>query len=446
MTTAFATSAPGTVVESARAELLGLLDVLWAAKRPDDLTATVAGIEKLRSVIDAVELAVLVEMEATNAAAVEGWASTKDFLTAVSGGHKGAGSAMVRLAKAVAGDRGRVAEELANGRISRAQAQVVVDTVERLPVKDSLRSKAEEWMLEHARTLDATDLAKAGRHLVAVMDPEGDERREERRLAREERAAHLGRFLSITDDGAGGVRIKGRTTVEDAAAIKAALLPLAAPQPSAPGACGGRGPDRGCVESGCAHDGRDPRDHGARFLDALVEGCRRLLGTETLPSEHGSTPRINLTMSYSDLRDLCGSATLDTGENLSASAVRRMACDADLIPLVLGSASEVLDVGRTQRLVTAAIWKALVVRDRHCTFPGCSRPPIMCDAHHVQHWLDGGPTSLENLTLLCRAHHQMIHASPWEVRMNPIDRRPEFIPPARLDPQQRPMRQRHPRE
>ncbi len=78
-------------------------------------------------------------------------------------------------------------------------------------------------------------------------------------------------------------------------------------------------------------------------------------------------------------------------------------------------ASEVLDVGRTQRLVTTAIWKALVARDTHCRFPHCTRPPVICHAHHIVHWADGGDTTLDNLILLCGHHHRLIHAGPWTI-------------------------------
>jgi len=115
------------------------------------------------------------------------------------------------------------------------------------------------------------------------------------------------------------------------------------------------------------------------------------------------------------LVDEIGHGTTDTGEDLSAGTLRRMACDAEVIPVVLGGASAVLDVGRASRLVTAAIWTALVARDRHCRFPGCTRPPIMCHAHHVTHWVDGGATSLDNLVLLCGHHHRLVHAGPWTI-------------------------------
>jgi hypothetical protein len=178
----------------------------------------------------------------------------------------------------------------------------------------------------------------------------------------------------------------------------------------------------------------------------MVEACHRLLGTDLLPTSHGTRPRLTLTMSYLDLLDLAGPATTETGESLSAGAVRRLACDADVVPVVLGGGSEVLDVGRAHRLVTPALWRALLVRDEHCRFPGCTRAPIACDAHHVRSWLDGGSTSLDNLVLLCRAHHTTIHTTPWQVRLNPVDRRPEFVPPPRLDPDQGPVRHRPLRE
>jgi len=149
------------------------------------------------------------------------------------------------------------------------------------------------------------------------------------------------------------------------------LFPLAAPQPDAGSVCD----PESCLIPGCSHDGRDPRDHGTRLFDALLEACRRLQGADLLPDCHGTTPRVTVTVDYEDLRDQTRFGTTETSEEHSASTVRRMCCDADIIPVVLGTNSEVLDAGRSQRLVTAAIWKALVARDRHCRFPNCTRPP-----------------------------------------------------------------------
>jgi hypothetical protein len=296
---------------------------------------------------------------------------------------------------------------------------VVVAVIDRLPVDPSIRDEAERVLLDQAASLNASELRKAGDHLLEVLDPDGTARAEEAALDRLERSAHLGRFLTIADDGLGGVRVRGRGTVEDAAIIKTALHALAAPLP-------GTDPD-------CGETGRDLRDHGARTWDALVDTCLKASEVDgLLPDQHGAKPRLTVTVTLDQLRDGLGAATLDSGDDLSITAVRRLACDAEVIPAVLGSLGEVLDVGRTQRLVTAAIWKALVLRDQHCRFPGCRRMPLACDAHHLQHWSDGGDTSLDNLVLLCRAHHTLLHATPWQVRLNPIDRRPEFRrPPGR---------------
>jgi hypothetical protein len=316
-------------------------------------------------------------------------------------------------------------------------------------VNPPLRLAAERVLIDEAATRDATELTRAGAHILERLDPDGTERRDERALRREERAAHLGRYLSLAEDGIGGVRLSGRGTVEDASLIKQVLGSLAAPETTEPGACGGTPSDRvgACGITDCAHDGKDPRDHSTRLWDALVEACHQLTHTDVLPESHGTRPQIAVTIDQRHLTEtLVGAGVLVTGESLSASAIRRLACDADLLPLVLGSESQVLDVGRSARLVTHYLWLALVARDKHCAFPGCRRPPVACDAHHVVHWADGGGTSLSNLVLLCRHHHTLIHTTPWEVRINPHDQRPEFLPPERLDPLRRPIRRRPLRE
>jgi hypothetical protein len=396
-----------------RTRVRGLADTLWAARSREELMDTVAAIEALKSTLEGLELGVVHELDATHAVKTAGWASTQDFVTTVAGGHKGTGPATVRLAAAV--DQpllAPVGEALRDGWLSAAKAQVIERAIDALPGEPDLRARGVQVLLGEAKALDATELRKLTRRLLTVVDPDGDDRRDEQALDRLERAAHLHRHLTLTDDHAGGAWLKGRCSTEDAAWIKATLFPLAAPEPSNGPVCD----PTSCAVPGCGHDGRDPRDHGVRMLDALVEACRRLQTTNLLPEAHGATPRLTLTMDLAHLRDLSGFGVTETGEQLSATALRRICCDADVIPAVLGTNAEVLDVGRTQRLVTAAIWKALVARDQHCRFPHCTRPPIMCHAHHVQHWIDGGPTSLGNMILLCGHHHRHIHASPWTIR------------------------------
>ena len=102
-------------------------------------------------------------------------------------------------------------------------------------------------------------------------------------------------------------------------------------------------------------------------------------------------------------------ATTETGTVLGVADARKIACDTRVIPVVMGGPGEVLDVGRATRTIPPAIRRALIARDQGCVWPGCDRAPIHCDGHHIQHWLDDGPTSLANLALLCHSHHQRLH-------------------------------------
>lgn len=422
MTTTFPSSTPPAIPESpaglvagVRFRLAELGEVLWAAKPAEDVLAVNAEIERLRSTLAFVQAEVATEIDASEAQKAEEYASSADYLTAVSGGRRGHGNRLLRTARALTGDRRTTGRALADAAISPEHAEVVVRVIDKLPVDGELREAAEKYLLRAAKHLNATELRTVGERLLEVLDPEGTAKRDERALDKMERSAHLNRYLSIVEDGIGGVRLRGRGTVEDAAVIKAALSPLSAPEPN--------------TDPDCGLEGRDPRDHGARTWDALVGACQQLADAEVLPSSHGMKPRVMVTIDFDSLKNGVGAGTLDTGDRLSVAAIRKLSCDAELIPGVLGSRGEILDVGRAQRLVTTAIWLALVLRDRHCVFPGCRRAPIACDAHHVVHWADGGPTRLDNLALLCRAHHTMIHNSGWRIRINPHDRLAEFKPP-----------------
>jgi hypothetical protein len=116
-----------------------------------------------------------------------------------------------------------------------------------------------------------------------------------------------------------------------------------------------------------------------------------------------------------------------------------LACDAQIIPAVLGGQSQPLDLGRARRLIDGPLRRALVLRDRGCTFPGCDRPPSWCIGHHVVPWSHGGPTSLGNAALFCTPHHRVIHRGEWTVRIA-ADGHPEFVPPHYIDPDRKPIR------
>jgi len=131
----------------------------------------------------------------------------------------------------------------------------------------------------------------------------------------------------------------------------------------------------------------------------------------TVPS--GVKATVLVTIGYDDLVSRTRPGTLVGGMTggtvLGPETVRKLACDAGIIPVVLGGAGQVLDLGVQTRAFTPGQTKALWLRDRHCTYPGCTVPATWCDAHHIRHWADGGPTNLSNATLLCNRHHHVVH-------------------------------------
>jgi len=109
---------------------------------------------------------------------------------------------------------------------------------------------------------------------------------------------------------------------------------------------------------------------------------------------------------YSDDSD--GRCELDDGMRLAPDTVRRIACDGSLVHITEDSAGNPLDIGRKTRAVPPALRRALQARDAGCRFPGCIHHRFV-DAHHIEHWADGGETSIDNLVLLCRRHHRLMH-------------------------------------
>ena len=127
-------------------------------------------------------------------------------------------------------------------------------------------------------------------------------------------------------------------------------------------------------------------------------------------------PLLRVSTSLDNLKDgLHRAGITDSGDHLSAQTLRRLACDAQIIPVVLNSKSRVVDVGRRTRVISEALRIAVIHRDKHCVWPGCSAPPDRCDCHHVEHWINGGPTNLDNLALLCHRHHILLHEAHYRL-------------------------------
>jgi hypothetical protein len=179
-------------------------------------------------------------------------------------------------------------------------------------------------------------------------------------------------------------------------------------------------------------DSFDQRSAVQKRADALGEICIQHLDRSDRPKIQGERPHVGLLVDLEMLKQLssgAGIAELEHAGPVSTGIARQIACDPVLNRIVMGPGSEPLDVGRKTQVVPPPMRRALVARDRSCRFPGCDRPPPWCDAHHVIHWADGGPTSLANLVLLCRRHHRLIHGPRgFGLRMDqgrPVFRRPD---------------------
>ncbi|OQQ26281.1 HNH endonuclease [Prescottella equi] len=202
-------------------------------------------------------------------------------------------------------------------------------------------------------------------------------------------------------------------------------------------------------------DPAEKRTPARQRADAFAEILRRYLDSGEAPIEGGERPHLSLHVNATDLArsqsahewvnpdgdsDLFGDkdiAHLPHTGPLSIATARRLACDCHLTPIVMDDGVP-LNLGRTSRTVSKKQRRALIARDHGCAFPGCGTPPAHCEGHHVKHWADGGPTDLDNLVLLCRYHHTLLHHSHWEVRTGP-DRKPWFTPPSTVDPHKKPI-------
>jgi hypothetical protein len=306
------------------------------------------------------------------------------------------------------------AEALRGGDIYSEHARLIQRTLQALPseVTEDDRAEAEVFLAHHARQLDPTQLRVLAARVRAYLDQDGTLREE--RDAVEERELHFGR------DRHGRTTFKGRLDAEAGAALRSAIETLAKPRPAGEGLPDTRGPER-------------------RRADALVDIVTGALNEGALPTRGGERPHVTVTIDFHRLLEGVDTGMLDWGGPISAQAVRRIACDCRVLPVVLGSAGQTLDVGRSAYTVPRALRRALIARDGGCAWPGCDRPPEWCEAHHLVTWIDGGTTALDNLTMLCGAHHDHAHnpRAGWTILIN-SNGRPEFIPPTWTDPTRTP--------
>ncbi|GMA93093.1 HNH endonuclease [Homoserinibacter gongjuensis] len=206
----------------------------------------------------------------------------------------------------------------------------------------------------------------------------------------------------------------------------------------APGELAGdmEGADCDCPPT--SNDEVDTRPLSQRRVDALIAVCRESLANDkgTLA---GTSVTMLVTVPLEVLQTGVGTAAIaGVDEPICAGTARRLAADAELIPVVLGTDSEVLDLGRSARLFTPAQRRALAARDGGCIWPGCTMPPAWCEVAHLLAWALGGETDLENGALMCPHHHRRFDHDGWALRRE--HGTPYLIPPVWLDPQQTPRR------
>ena len=178
------------------------------------------------------------------------------------------------------------------------------------------------------------------------------------------------------------------------------------------------------------------RNAAQRQADALADVCGFVLDHGDLPESGGRRPHLNVLVRLEDLENRCRSALLDFGGTLTPGALRMLACDAAVVPVVMGAKGQPLDVGRATRTIPDGLRRAVAARGGGCEYPGCGRPPSWCEVHHIVPWQEGGETAIHNSVMICRVHHRLLHHSEWVVQLS--DGLPEFIPPMWIDPQRRP--------
>ncbi|HET8601217.1 MAG TPA: DUF222 domain-containing protein [Segeticoccus sp.] len=329
----------------------------------------------------------------------------------------GEATRVARLAGAIRDPRNEVVTEaLLAGTVSPRCADVALKEAEKVAplVPTASRGEVLGWFLDVAQSGGRKEMDRLSTWVIGRFG--GDQLEHDAEKAR--------RMSGITVSALpGGLkRYVMDLAPEHTAIVDAAMDQLSAPQSSTDPATGENIPD--------------PRQAPQRRAEALVELVQRAQGVDPTKSVTGTT-KLVVTVSLADLVGArpdgarpvgarpdgtptsgpgggggCaggGTGRTQSGDLLDIGTLRRMACDADLIPMVLGAESEPLDVGREQRLFTGGLRTAVVQRDRKCTFPGCDRPPGWTRVHHVTHWIDGGKTCLLNAALLCERHHVIVH-------------------------------------
>ncbi|HXO26904.1 MAG TPA: DUF222 domain-containing protein [Thermoanaerobaculia bacterium] len=239
------------------------------------------------------------------------------------------------------------------------------------------------------------------------------------RIGAGEKRLHAARYLRAYTDEDGMVVVTGRLAPEAGAAL---LRALEAGVEAFYGPRGGQpaGAGKEAAEAAEAVEMAEDVSAEQRRADALGLVAESALTASLDPGSRGDRYQVVVHVDAEVLTadgDESGSSWLADGSRVSAEASRRLACDSARVVMRHAADGRVLDVGRRTRAISPGLRRALEHRDTGCRFPGCGRK--LCDAHHVEHWADGGGTSLANTLLLCRRHHRAVHEEGFLVELAP---------------------------
>jgi hypothetical protein len=314
-----------------------------------------------------------------------------------------AGYAQVRLARQLP-SLPDTASAFERGDISPQHASVVARSVELVTRGGGDPGDAESLLLEEAMQRDPRDLFRWGLSLVHQLAPQEMEAEEERRVDR--------RYLYMREAFDGGFDVEGYLDPERGARLKTALNGVLGPRPKG-----------------------DERSPGQRRADGLDEIVTQVLDRGELPVRGGQKPHLTITATLETLRGDPGApaALLDWGFPISGKALRRIAGDAEITPILLSGKGDPLHVGGKYRTATMKMNKAMAERDRTCVWPGCTDTPEWCQGHHAERpWALGGGTEVEGMALLCIDHHQKLEEG-WRLEKLPDGSRVAH-PPRRRGP------------
>lgn len=313
--------------------------------------------------------------------AVDGARSLVGWLRMTCRMAKGAAKAYARLGRRLE-DLPVVDEAFRAGVIDYAHARAIATKTADLPAEDV--AKHERTLVDLATRANPADTYKALAHLRYLIDPN-------KATLDAEHAREL-RYLDVSRTFDGMVALNGMFDPEAGETLLTAINALC--PPPRPG---------------------DNRTSRRKRADALTTICSWSLSSGKLPSSGGERPHINVVVDWSTLVHGVGAGALSNDEPIDVESIRRLLCDAMVSRVVTNGKSEILDLGRKTRVISPAQRRALRIRDRHCRFDGCDMPADYCDAHHLIHWMLGGPTDLSNEALLCRYHHTVTHSNDIEV-------------------------------